>query len=118
MAAWDTVAISLGTALISAAAALGGSLLGGRQERALQLQERKIGASGDFSISAHKASADIKDAVRSTPTPGDPKNKEVLDGLDEQLPAAEAHAMLASLCSRQGWAPQDRARSSTCSARR
>jgi hypothetical protein len=108
MPVWATVAISLGTALISAAAALGGSLLRGkqerflylvrgRQERALQLHDRRIKAAGDLSIGANKTSTDLKDAVRSAPNPGDPANKEVLDHLHESLHEAEAHAVVASL---------------------
>jgi hypothetical protein len=97
MPAWATVAVTLGAALISAAAALIGALVSGRQERALHLHDRRIEAAGAFSLSAHKASADIKDAVKSAPTPGDPANQEVLDRLHEHLHEAEAHAMLASL---------------------
>jgi hypothetical protein len=97
MPAWATVAVTLGAAIISAAAALVGALVRGRQERALHLHDRRIEAAGDFSLSAHKASADIKDAVRSAPAAGDPANQEVLDRLHEHLHEAEAHAMLASL---------------------
>ena len=130
MPAWATVAISLGTALISAAAALLGSFIRGRQElalqlerasqeqalelergrqeRALQLHDRRIEAAGDFSVSANKASTDIKDAVRSARTPGNPANKEVLERLHEGLHEAEAHAVVASLLFKAKRTPENR----------
>jgi hypothetical protein len=66
--AWATVAISLGAAFITGAAALLGSLVRGRQERALQLHDRSIEAAGDFSKGALKAIAAIRDVVRPPAT--------------------------------------------------
>jgi hypothetical protein len=71
MPAWDTVAISIGAALITGAAALGGSFLQGGQQRKQQLRERRIDAAADFSTSALQAIGGIRDAVRTSPT-GDP----------------------------------------------
>jgi hypothetical protein len=72
-------------------------LVRGREERLKQLHDRQIKAAGDFSICANKAITDIKDAVRSVPTAGDPKKDEVLERLHESLHEAEAHAVLAAL---------------------
>jgi hypothetical protein len=91
MPAWDTVAISIGAALITGAAALGGSILQGRHQREQQLRERRIDAAGDFSTSALQAIGGIRDAVRTSPS-GEPaaerKSELAVLGL---LHEAEAH---------------------------
>lgn len=79
--AWATVAISLGAALITAGAALYGSLVRGRQDRAQQLHDRRTDVAGDFSASSLRATSAIKDTVRSSdpdPTTWGNKQLEVL----------------------------------------
>ena len=73
--AWATVAISLGAAMITGAAALTGSLGRGKQERALQLHRRRIEVAGEFSTSARVVITQVRHAVRldhaEPPPPGE-----------------------------------------------
>jgi hypothetical protein len=95
--AWATVAISLGAAFITGATALVASLVRGRQERALQLRDRRTDVAGEFSRSALEGIAAIRDTVRSPP-PGDPATGAPdTPGLLEQLHRAETEVGLVLL---------------------
>jgi len=94
--AWATVVISLGAALITAAAALYGSLVRGRQDRAQQLHDRRIEVAGGLSTSTLKATAAVKDTVRSPAV--DPATwKKEQQGVLDLLHDAETQVGLVSL---------------------
>jgi hypothetical protein len=95
--AWATVAISLGAALITAAGALLISFLRARQERALQLHDRRLVVAGDFSTSAHLAITALKDLVRSPPTGRRSAHEERKLEILQLLHGAEAQVWLVTL---------------------